>query len=564
MVTKQKKKDITQLVLVLFVIVVINVLSQYAFTRIDFTKEKRYSLSQISINILQNLKKPVKVTVYLEGEFPSGFKRLRNATKDLLSDYKAYAGTNLTFEFIDPAEGKNPEEQQAFFDELSQIGIEPTNLSVNTESGLTQKVIFPAAMVAVEGKEIPVKLLQTRIGLSPEEVLNNSIQNLEYAFSLAIKKASSGGKPRVGFTEGHGELSDLQLQDAMKSLADGYEAGRINLSEITFAGLDKLKVMVIAKPATAFTELEKYKIDQFLMRGGKIIWSIDQVSADLDSMRRTAGGEQLAFQNKLNIDDQLFTYGVRINYDLIGDMNCGQIPVNVGAVGDQPQIQMVPWLFYPIIMPVSTHPLVKNLDGIKTEFVNTIDTIATKDVRKTNILTTSPYNRELQAPTIISLNMIEETPDPKLFQSEPKAVGVLLEGFFKSNFLNRAIPDGVTAAEETVSKSKLTKMLVFSDGDVFKNQISEKDGSIFPLGYDRYSQQSFGNKNFLLNAVDYLTDDSGLITLRSKEIKLRLLDKGKLVEQKTTWQLINMIIPLIMLVVFGIFQHIYRRRKYAA
>jgi ABC-2 type transport system permease protein len=564
MVTKQKKKDITQLVLVLFVIVVINVLSQYAFTRIDFTKEKRYSLSQISINILQNLKKPVKVTVYLEGEFPSGFKRLRNATKDLLSDYKAYAGTNLTFEFIDPAEGKNPEEQQAFFDELSQIGIEPTNLSVNTESGLTQKVIFPAAMVAVEGKEIPVKLLQTRIGLSPEEVLNNSIQNLEYAFSLAIKKANSGGKPRVGFTEGHGELSDLQLQDAMKSLADGYEAGRINLSEITFAGLDKLKVMVIAKPATAFTELEKYKIDQFLMRGGKIIWSIDQVSADLDSMRRTAGGEQLAFQNKLNIDDQLFTYGIRINYDLIGDMNCGQIPVNVGAVGDQPQIQMVPWLFYPIIMPVSTHPLVKNLDGIKTEFVNTIDTIATKDVRKTNILTTSPYNRELQAPTIISLNMIEETPDPKLFQSEPKAVGVLLEGFFKSNFLNRAIPDGVTAAEETVSKSKLTKMLVFSDGDVFKNQISEKDGSIFPLGYDRYSQQSFGNKNFLLNAVDYLTDDSGLITLRSKEIKLRLLDKGKLVEQKTTWQLINMIIPLIMLVVFGIFQHIYRRRKYAA
>jgi ABC-2 type transport system permease protein len=215
-------------------------------------------------------------------------------------------------------------------------------------------------------------------------------------------------------------------------------------------------------------------------------------------------------------------------------------------------------------MPVSAHPLVKNLDGIKTEFVNTIDTIATKDVRKTNILTTSPYNRELQAPTIISLNMIEETPDPKLFQSEPKAVGVLLEGFFKSNFLNRAIPDGVTAAEETVSKSKLTKMLVFSDGDVFKNQISEKDGSIFPLGYDRYSQQSFGNKNFLLNAVDYLTDDSGLITLRSKEIKLRLLDKGKLVEQKTTWQLINMIIPLIMLVVFGIFQHIYRRRKYAA
>nr|MBC7613662.1 gliding motility-associated ABC transporter substrate-binding protein GldG [Pseudopedobacter sp.] len=523
-----------------------------------------YTISPITIQILEHLKAPVTIQVYLEGEFPSGFKRLRNATKDLLSDYKAYAGNKLNFEFIDPIAGKNQREQEAVYNQMTQKGIDPTNLSVKTASGLTQKVIYPAAEVSAGANSMAVKLLQTRMGSSPEEVLNNSVQNLEYAFSSAIKKVSAGGKPRIGFTEGHGELSDLELQDALKSLTEGYEAGRINLNTMTYAGLDKLKVMVIAKPATEFSELEKYKIDQFLMHGGKIIWTIDQVNADLDSMRRSQGAEQLAFQKKLNLDDQLFTYGIRINYDLVGDMNCAQIPVSVGQVGGQAQIQKVPWLFFPLIMPVSNHPMIKNLDAIKTAFVNTIDTIGTKGTQKTVLLTTSPFNRELNAPTIISLDMIEDTPDPKRFQSVPKPVCVLLEGTFKSNFLNRAVPQGISDFPAPLEKSKFTKMLVFSDGDIFKNQISDKDGSPFPLGYDRYTQQTYGNKTFLLNAIDYLTDDSGLIALRSKEIKLRLLDKGKLVAQKTTWQLINTLIPLIMLVLFGIFQHIYRKRKYAA
>lgn len=564
MVNQQRNKDLLQLLIGIVAIVVLNLLSQITFTRIDFTKEKRYTISPVSVQILNQLKEPVKITVFLEGEFPSGFKRLRNATKDLLNDYKAYAGNNLVFDFINPVEGKSQQQQEQIYQELNAKGIEPTNLSVKTDAGLSQQVIYPAAMVVFKNQQIAVKLLQNRIGLTPEEVLNNSIQNLEYAFSSAIKKATSDGKPRVGFTEGHNELNDLQLQDAMNALLDGYEAGRINLETITESGLEKLKVLVIAKPQTEFSELEKYKIDQFLMRGGKIIWTIDQVNAELDSMRKAAKGEQLAFQKKLNLDDQLFTYGVRINYDLVGDMNCAQIPVNVGQVGGQAQIQLVPWLFYPVIMPVSVHPMVKNLDGIKTEFINTIDTIAVPNLKKTVLLNTSPFNRELVAPTIVSLNMIEDTPDPKLFQSQPKAVCVLLEGSFKSNFMNRAVPVGVNFKAQTINKSQFTKMLVFSDGDVFKSQISEQDGSVYPLGYDRYSQQTYSNKTFLLNAVDYLTDDSGLIALRSKEIKLRLLDKGKLVEQKLKWQLINTLIPLIMLILFGIFQHIYRKRKYAA
>ncbi|HET8829868.1 MAG TPA: gliding motility-associated ABC transporter substrate-binding protein GldG [Pelobium sp.] len=564
MVNQQRKKDILQLIIALMVIVVLNVISQFAFTRIDFTKEKRYTISPVSIQILENLEEPVTITVFLQGEFPSGFKRLQRATKDLLIDYKAYAGGNIQFEFVNPLDGKNQQEQEEVYQQLSVKGIEPTNLSVKTESGLSQKVIFPAAMVAFGNQDIAVSLLQNRIGVSPEEVLNNSIQNLEYAFSSAIKKAVSGGKPRVGFTEGNGELSDLELQDAMNSLADGYEVGRINLTDITSSGLEKLKVMIIAKPETGFSEIQKYKIDQFLMRGGKIIWSIDQVNADLDSMRNGARQEQLAFPKKLNLDDQLFTYGVRINYDLVGDMNCAQIPVNVGSLDGQPQIQLLPWLFYPIIMPVSAHPMVKNLNGIKTEFINTIDPISVANVRHTTLLTTSPFSRQLETPTIISLKMIESTPDPKKFQSVPKPVCMLLEGSFKSNFYTQAIPNGADLNAETIRKSVFTKMLVFSDGDVFKSQTSGKDGSVFPLGYDKYSQQTYGNKTFLLNAVDYLTDDSGLISLRSKEIKLRLLDKGKVVADKLQWQLINTLIPLIILIFFGIFQHLYRKRKYAA
>lgn len=558
----QKKKDLLHLALVLLAVVLVQVFAQFFFTRIDFTKEKRFTLSATTEEILRNLKEPVKVTVYLEGDFPAGFKRLRSATKDLLGDYKAYAGSNLQFEFIDPAADKNQQEQQAFFEELYNKGIEPTNLSVKQEGGLTQKLIFPAAMVSFNGREIPVKLLQTRIGLNPEEVLNNSIQNLEYAFTSAIKKITAGGKPRVALTEGHGELTDLQLQDAMQALSEGYEVGRVDLKEITWEGLKKIKLLIIPKPNEEFTELEKFKIDQYLMQGGKVFWAIDQVHAELDSMQQ-GDGEQLAFPKKLNLDDQLFKYGIRVNYDLVGDMNCMQIPLNVGNIAGEGQIQMVPWLFYPIIMPFSSNPIVRNLEGIKTEFINTIDTIAVEGLRQEVLLTTSPFSKKLNTPTLISLNMVEQTPDPKTFQSEPKPVCVLVEGKFTSIFKNRMLPAGIPASA-FIPESNFTKMVVFSDGDILRNQISATDGSVFPLGYDRYTQQTFGNKTFLLNLADYLTNDAELIKLRSKEIKLRLLDKAKIIEEKLTWQLVNMLFPIVLIVVFGIFQHIYRKRRYTA
>jgi ABC-2 type transport system permease protein len=297
------------------------------------------------------------------------------------------------------------------------------------------------------------------------------------------------------------------------------------------------------------------------MRGGRVLWAIDQVSAELDSLRGH-GGEQLAFSKQLNIDDQLFVYGVRINYDLIADIVCSQIPVSTGNMGGQAQLQMVPWLFYPVFIPQSKHPIVKNLEGIHSEFASTIDVLDIKDVEKTTLLTSSPYNKKLNVPHLLSLQAIEHEPDPKAFQSEPKKVAVLLEGRFVSDFKNRPVPVGLNETVAIQPQSKPTKMIVISDGDVFKNQVAG-DGSPYPLGYDRYTQQNFGNKNLLLNIADYMTDDSGLISLRTKEIKMRLLNRARVRNEKLYWQVINTTIPLFLVLLFAIFQHYIRKRKYA-
>ncbi|MCF8451631.1 MAG: gliding motility-associated ABC transporter substrate-binding protein GldG [Pedobacter sp.] len=555
----RRKRDLNILIIALAGIVILNVLSSFFFTRIDFTAEKRYTLSEITKTILADLDDEVQVTVYLEGEFPAGFKRLRNSTADLLRDFKSFSNANLKFDFVNPLAGDQKSQEEAY-QLLIEKGIEPTNLSVKTEDGMSQKIIFPAALITYKGRQIPVKLLQSRAGISPEEVLNNSIQNLEYAFASAIKKISKNESGRIGFTEGHGELSDQQLSDAMKSLGDSYEVGRVDLNTIPFAGLDQLKVLIIAKPEQPFTEAEKYKIDYFLMSGGRIIWSIDQVSADLDSLRGAT--EQLAFAKKLNLDDMLFKYGVRLNYTLLADMNSAQIPVNVGEVGGQSQIQLLPWLFYPVFVPVSTHPLVKNLDGIRSEFPGTIDLISVKGLKSEVILSSSPFNRSLEVPVLLSLQMVEEEPDPKQFQSDPKPFGVLLEGIFPSNFKNRPIPLGIAEPLAIPEVVKPGKMIVLADGDIFKNQINSTDGSSYPLGFDRFTREQYANKNFLLNAADYLYDDSGIISLRNKEIKLRLLDRAKIRQEKIFWQFLNIGLPLILLIACGIFQHYYRIRKY--
>lgn len=550
-----------RLLLFVVVLVLLNVIAQFAYTRFDFTKEKRFTLTEKTKEILKNNKHEVTIRVYLDGDMPAAFKRLRNATKDLLNDYKAYTNTNFKVLFIDPISGKSAEEQEAAISQLYEVGVRPTNINIKTDAGFAEKLVFPMALIESNGKQMPVKLLQNLGGEASnyDQSINNSIKNLEYIFTSSLKKVITGYNPRIGFTEGNGEPDNRYLYDAITALADSYVVGRVNLDSITKPGLDSLKMLVVAKPLKAFTEAQKYKINYFVMKGGHVVWSIDQVRMDLDSLRN--GRSFLAANNALNLDDMLFEYGARINYNIIADVNCAEIPVAT-TTGPQGNIQMAPWLYYPILLPDTSNNVVRNLDNIKAEFASTVDTIGSKNVHKHLILSTSPYNKVYTSPKMFNLQMVEEEPSQKEFTSTAKSVGVLLEGSFKSVFLNRPVPEGIKEQYEVPAQSKPAKMIVIGDGDIFRNQVGA-DGSPFPLGFDRYTQQNFGNKALLLNIADYFTNEDNLIALRNKEITVRPLDKTLVRTEKTKWQLINTVLPILLLICFATFQHYYRKHKYA-
>ncbi|RZL40281.1 MAG: gliding motility-associated ABC transporter substrate-binding protein GldG, partial [Pedobacter sp.] len=541
-----------------------NLLSHFYYTRFDFTKEKRYTLNQKTKETLAKTEKDITITVFLDGEMPSAFKRLRNATKDLLNDYKAYSNANVKIIFQDPLDGVAANEQDTLIKNLAEIGIQPMRINLRNDAGVTEKLVFPMALIDIDGKPMAVNLLQKTGGPATdyEANINSSIQNLEYSFTAAIKRLQKGYSPKIGFAEGHGETSNPQFYDAINNtLSQNFYAGWVDLKIIKKQGLDDLDVLFIAKPKTALTELEKYKINYFVMKGGKLVWSIDQVSASLDSLQKRP--QIMAFNNQLNIDDMLFEYGARINYNLITDVNCAAIPVATNNPGQQAQIDLAPWIYYPILMPDTSSAIVKNIDGVRAEFASTVDIIDVPNVKKTVILQTSPYNKVFETPKMLSLQMLAQEPKQEEYTSTPKTAGILLEGSFKSVFLNRPVPEGIDEKYDVPAQSKPTKMIVIGDGDIFANQFSAADNTVFPLGLDRYSQQNYGNKALLLNIADYFTDEDNLIALRNKEIKVRLLDKTRLRTEKLKWQIINSVGPIFLLICFAIFQHYYRKHKYA-
>lgn len=555
-----RKKTFTVYLTTIVILLLLNQSFFYnQFDRIDFTEDKRFTLTETSKDLVKNLDSEVYITIFLDGELPSGFKRLRRAAIDMASDLRTYSNDRIKINLVDPLEG-DQNQQQEYTQALINRGLYPTNLSVKSESGFSQKLIFPAAIVNTEELEVNVNLLQNKTGADPEQVLNNSIQNLEYAFASAIKKVVAQKKSYIGFTEGHGEPSDLELYDAMHTLTAGNQVGRINLDSIDFSGLKQMQVIVIAKPTQPFSESEKYKLDFFIRHGGSVIWAIDQLDAGLENLR--SKGSQPLIGRQLNIDDQLFLYGARLNYNMVADLNCGQIPLSVGNIAGKAQIELAPWYFFPILMPTSTHPIVKNLNGIHTEFIGTIDTIATPGIKKEVILQTSPFTRLLNTPATLSLQMVEEQPDPAKFQIKSQPVAVLLSGKFPYIFENRPTPSGITSPIDLSSISNPAKMLVISDGDWLINQVNTKDQSPYPLGWDRYTEQQFANKIFLENIVDYLMNEESLISLRNREVKLRLLDQAKVKDKKLEWQMINIALPLLLLFLIGFVQQYIRKKKY--
>lgn len=556
-----RKKTFTLYIGSLLIVFILNqpVVQQF-YGRLDFTSDRRFTLNDTSKTIVSGLKKETYITIFLDGKLPAGFKRLRQAAIDMAHDLKTYSRGKLKVNIVDPSAGSR-EEQKQYTEALINRGLFPTNLSIKTENGFNQTLIFPAAIISTDEQEINVNLLQSKMGQAPEQVLNNSIQNLEYAFVSAITKVSSEKLSYIAFTEGHAEPSDLELYDAMQTLGISNQVGRLNLDSIPLNDLKQIKVIIIVKPKKPFSEGEKYKLDYYVRNGGSIIWAIDQIDASLNHLRNN--GTQPLIGKELNLDDQLFLYGARLNHNLLADLNCSQIPLSVGNINGQPQIELVPWYFFPILMPTSTNPILKNLDGIRTEFIGTVDTIAAKGIKKEILLYSSPFNRLINTPSPISLQMVEERPDPDKFRTEPKPVAVLLEGKFPYLFQNRPVPLGIKEKVDLTHISEEAKMLIIADGDWLINQINTKDQSPYPLGWDRYTEQQYANKIFLENTIDYFMNDERLISLRNREIKLRLLDQAKVKSEKLKWQLINVALPIFLILLAGFIQGYVRKRIYS-
>lgn len=550
-----------KLIALMAIIIAVNVIGSFLFKRFDLTAEKRYSLAPSTIELVKNLDDVVYVKIYLEGDFPADFKRLRNKTKEMMDEFRAYGKNKIEYEFINPSENPDKKQREKLYRQLVKQGLEPTTYKLNEKEGAIENTIFPGALFYYQGKEMPLQLLKSRMETPAIEMLNNSIEELEYEISNTIRKISENKKNKVAFLMGHGELEKPYVADIAGALSEYYMVDTVTINA-QLNSLNEFKAIIIAKPDSMFDEKDKFIIDQYVMRGGKVLWLIDGCEASMDSLQQAPA--TLGMPVDVNLSDQLFKYGVRINTNVIQDLRAAEIPAPTGYVGNQIQWKLQPWIFFPLIIPESEHPIVRNLNAIRTEFVSSIDTVGAKGVKKTILMTTSKYARTLNTPVKVGLEILVNKPSEALFNKPNEAVAVLLEGEFKSVFTNR-IPPAIKESSEIGFKEKSVpnKMIVISDGDIIKNKYRASTGEVFPLGYDVYTDQTFGNKKFILNCVNYLCDDSGLISVRAREIKIRLLNKKKVEKERLQWQLLNVALPVLLIIIFGVIQTVLRKRKYA-
>ncbi len=578
---KRKIRDLGQLAIGLVIVLLLILISNFQFKRFDLTAEKRYSLSDSTKKILGNLKDNMLVTVYLEGnekDMPVEFKRLRKATQEILREFRYYSNGNFEYRFVDPFENAmtDPELQKNIYYQLTEKGLVPTDIMQNTASGKKVIQIFPGATVAYGGTEVPVQLLENQFNQDPEFVLNQSIERLEYNFSKAFYKVMNyQRKKHVVFARGHGEMFELNLADMVKELREFYEVNAVNIgSDINVLTRQPVDCVIMAKPDTAFDDASRFILDQYIMNGGKVLWLLDNVFTGMDSIGTK--NYTVAVPYDLGLYEQLFKYGVRINPTVIQDNECAKIVLDIGNYGTQRNEQLLPWYYHPVITPDGQHPIVKNLNSIKLEFANSMDTIKTPGIKKTILLHTSNMTKVQYAPVRISLNVVEQKPNLETFSKDSVAVAVLLEGEFTSAFANRIVELGDLKA---IKKSKPTKMIVVSDGDIIKNDFvinSEKQGdfNVAPLGLDTKTGTYYaGNKTFILNAVNYLTDDTWFIPLRSKDFRIRLLDKNKLnsklkfAGQKFKMidflRAINIVVPILLIIIFGLIYNKIRKNRFA-
>ncbi|HXA02672.1 MAG TPA: gliding motility-associated ABC transporter substrate-binding protein GldG [Cytophagaceae bacterium] len=550
---KKRGIHITEFFLTVGIIILMNIIFSQYFFRVDLTEDKRYTISQASKDVLHDLDDVVYIRVFLAGDLPGGFKRLEKSVKEMLDEFRIYGGDKIQYEFIDLMAETDPQMRSRMINQVTMRGVQPTNVYEKGKEGNIEKLIFPGALISYKKKEVPVLLLKGNKAAGSAEILNQSVEGLEFELTSAIKQLVMKKRKSIAFVEGHGEYPGKNLEDIAQGISKYYDVYTVNLSKVK--NLDIYDGLIIARPQTEFSEQEKFIIDQFIMNGSKVLFYLDALKIDLDSL---AKGPTVAVSYNYNLDDLLFKYGVRVNQTLVQDLNSGYIPMNVGTVGDKPEIKMVSWRYFPLLNTFSNHPIVKNMDAVYSKFVANIDTVKATGIKKTPLVLTSKYSRVYTAPVMVDLEQARKKADPADYKQGNIPVYYLLEGSFTSLYKNRPLP---VQNSKFMEQGKATKLIVCSDADIIKNE-TDQNGRTLPLGYDRATQQTFGNKDLVMNSLNYLLDEDGVIDIRAKEVALRPLDKIKLRDDSTDWQIINLVLPVLLVVVFGIARHYIRKRKY--
>ena len=532
-------------------LIAINVINQSFYQRFDLTEDQRYTLSETTKTILSKVDKPLFITVYLEGDFPSEFKRLQVETLQYLEELSA-KNSNIIINF------ENPDEQR---EDLIKRGMMPSQLTVEEDGKLSEAIIFPWAEINFGDQTKTISLLPTAIAASQEEQLQKAIENLEYSFSNAISSVTQKEQKTIAFLSGNGQLADIYLISFLSKVSKKYKLAKFTLDSVvknpqkTLQELNAFDLAIIAKPTQKFTSEEKFTLDQFIVNGGKTLWMIDNVQADQDSLMAT--GKMLAYPRDLDLTDLLFSYGIRINTTLIKDLYAAKIALATGKVGNQTQFQNLDWFYHPLVSGNPNNAITKNIAPVRLQFANQIDTLK-NNIKKTPLLMSSPLTQKIGTPTIIELQSIADEPLEQEYVSGNQLFAVLLEGNFKSAYKNRIKPFETSLFKENASNNK---MIVISDGDIAKNQVLK--GKPTDLSRDKWTNEEFGNKDFLLNSVDYLLDDTGLIELRNKTLKISVLDKQKAYKERAFWQFLNVAFPLVLLFTFGFIFNYLRKRKYS-
>lgn len=572
-----KKNAIISLIVGFIILIAINVLSSFLFFRLDLTKDKRLSLSPTTIQMLKNIDDPIYVRVYMEGDgLPADYQLFKEKTKDILQEFRSYS-KKVHFEFIDPVKDKTPEEANAIFGEFNQKGLKPIPISKEDANGYSTRFVIPGAMISFRDKEYPAELIVA--DPSGNDWLEYSIQELEYNLVSSIRKLITGSKPKVAFLDGHGEMDFYSTSWMAWQLQRFYNVDRVRINgrvnalndiavkdsvnkELVING-NKYDVLIVAQPTEPFPDADKYVIDQFLMRGGKILWLIDATTASADSLQSTP--EFFATPRNLQLNDLFFSYGVRLNPNLVQDLSCQQIPIGVGTIGNQQQYKFMNFPYCLKVVNFSEHPIVRNIKEIKSDFTGTIDFVGKEvNLTKTILMTTSERTKMVPTPAIVTINVGLAQPNLQEYAFKYLPIAALVEGKFQSAF------DGILPLEFDTMKalgylreSEPTRQIFIADGDIIRNFIDRQHNQPYPTGYDIYTGEMYDNTNFLLNCVNYLCDDDDLLQIRSKNFKIGSLDPVKIRNHKNLYSILNIVIPLALIFIMGIVLIIIRKSKYS-